>query len=438
MSQTHCGLCHQAIDTSDEILIPLDRLSATARCATFAACYACDRYELRDVCTYLRCLLIFAVLFLSIIMAPTKHTCAGCKVEFTGSKFMKCRKCSAFYDLDCANVSEQRFRNTLSKEQKSTWLCVECMSKQPKTGNLNTPIREHTHTHESKTCAGVSDNEDITFRKADPRLPSGSSSTEVSATGEWDNFTSTVTERVLKAIKSELPTMFSSILQQELSSIMTELRDFRASLKFYNEEYEEMKATTENLKLDCIKLDRENNLLKATVGELSYRLNNMEQNLRENNLEVHGIPEHRSENLPNMLQQCAKVVGHNLVESEVIKCTRVARQNKDSKIPRTVVVKFNNIKSRDTFYSAVYRYNKTNPTNKLNTALLGIAGDKRPVYVSEHLSPSNKILHMAARKKAREQNYQFVWVRNGRIYVRKNPDSSYILIKNTESLDLLI
>lgn len=119
------------------------------------------------------------------------------------------------------------------------------------------------------------------------------------------------------------------------------------------------------------------------------------------------------------------------MEGEVVNCIRVAKQNKDSKVPRTIIAKFRNIKSRDAFYSAVYRYNKTNPNDKLNTALLGIAGDKRPVHVSKHLSPSNKILHMAARKKAREQNYQFVWVRNGRIYARKNPESSYLLIKTT-------
>lgn len=376
-------------------------------------------------------------------MAPITFACAGCKVKYTGSEFMKCRKCSAVYDLDCANVSVQRFSNTMSKEQKSQWLCVECRSKQPKMSNLHTPIRELKCSHVSDACTDIKDTgmENITFRNSNLRLPCGpesvgSSSGEVN-TEEQDHFASAVTERVLKAIKSELPSMLSTVLQQELSAIKNELQDFRASLEFYNTGYEEMKATTENLKLDCIKLNNENNMLKTTVKDLTHRLNSMEQNLRENNLEVHGIPEHRSENILNLIQQCSKVVGHGLTEGEVVNCTRVAKQNKDSKIPRTIIVKFNNTKSRDAFYSSVYRYNKTNPHDKLNTALLGIAGDKRPVYVSEHLSPSNKNLHMAARKKAKEQNYQFVWVRNGRIYARKDPNSSYILIKSTESLDLL-
>lgn len=377
-------------------------------------------------------------------MAPIRYSCAGCKVEYTSSEFLTCCKCSAIYDLDCANVSQQRFRNTMSREQKGNWSCVECKSKQPKTGNINTPIRELKHTSVSETRAGIQStgNENVTFRKTITRVPSGSVTTdsdnnEVNTTEKWDHFAGTITERVLNAIKIELPSMLTSVLQQELSSIKSEIQDFRTSMAFYNTAYEEMKATTESLQSECAKLKNDNNLLRSTVTDLSSRLNNIEQNLRENNLELHGVSEHRSENLLNLMEQCAKVVGYKLVEKEIAHCTRVARQNKDNKSPRTIIVKFNDIKSRDAFYSAVYRYNKTNPTDKLNTAHLGMAGDKRPVYVSEHLSPSNKILHMAARKKAKEQNYQFVWVRNGRIYARKNPDSSYILIKSIDSLDLL-
>ncbi|XP_026315263.1 uncharacterized protein LOC113226749 [Hyposmocoma kahamanoa] len=332
----------------------------------------------------------------------------------------------------------------MSRQQKGNWCCVECKSKQPKTGNINTPIRELKHTSVSETRAGIQStgNENVTFRKTITRVPSGSVTTdsdnnEVNTTEKWDHFAGTITERVLNAIKIELPSMLTSVLQQELSSIKSEIQDFRTSMAFYNTAYEEMKATTESLQSECAKLKNDNNQLRSTVTDLSSRLNNIEQNLRENNLELHGVSEHRSENLLNLMEQCAKVVGYKLVEKEIAHCTRVAKQNKDNKSPRTIIVKFNDIKSRDAFYSAVYRYNKTNPTDKLNTAHLGMAGDKRPVYVSEHLSPSNKILHMAARKKAKEQNYQFVWVRNGRIYARKNPDSSYILIKSIDSLDLL-
>ncbi|KAL4718051.1 hypothetical protein ACJJTC_018528 [Scirpophaga incertulas] len=64
-------------------------------------------------------------------------------------------------------------------------------------------------------------------------------------------------------------------------------------------------------------------------------------------------------------------------------------------------------------------------------------GDKKPVYVSEHLTPESKSLHAASRLKAKQLNYKFVWVRDGKVFVRKTESSSFILIKDSLALDKL-
>ncbi|CAH2211129.1 jg3024 [Pararge aegeria aegeria] len=75
--------------------------------------------------------------------------------------------------------------------------------------------------------------------------------------------------------------------------------------------------------------------------------------------------------------------------------------------------------------------------DKLNTSHLGIPGIKRAIYVMEHLSLKNKKLHAATRLAAKEQKYEYVWIRNGRIFVRKNNESGALWIKNTEALSNL-
>lgn len=40
----------------------------------------------------------------------------------------------------CANVSEERYRNTLLKEHRTNWKCQEYICKQRKSGNANTPV----------------------------------------------------------------------------------------------------------------------------------------------------------------------------------------------------------------------------------------------------------------------------------------------------------
>jgi hypothetical protein len=59
------------------------------------------------------------------------------------------------------------------------------------------------------------------------------------------------------------------------------------------------------------------------------------------------------------------------------------------------------------------------------------------VYVGEHLSPALKNIHAAARAKAKDLNYKFVWVRRGTVYMRRNETAEYKIIKSLESLSHL-
>lgn len=372
-------------------------------------------------------------------MASKIINCAGCRNLIDSREYLKCYKCSKFYDIICASIPDKKTFVSMGKEQKTKWVCHECRSKLPKTGNTNTPVRnlkEDDDRMSSKTHVENLSIEHITTRKKQSS-PLHTPRSLCSSPDRDNELVMAISDQVLKAIKTEIPMMISTVFKSELTTIKNDLLEFRQSMDFLSTMHDQMKQTIETLVKDNVLLLKENNAMKLTITELSDRLNSMEQHLRQNNLEIHGVPEHHNENLPNLLQQCARVVGYPLNESNIVKCTRVAKLNKENKSPRTIIVKFGTVKNRDELFSAVYRYNKSNPKEKLNTALLGIAGDKKPIYVSEHLSPLNKSLHAAARKKAKDLGYQFVWIKNSRIYVRKTTDSKYIHIKNNGSLDLI-
>lgn len=121
---------------------------------------------------------------------------------------------------------------------------------------------------------------------------------------------------------------------------------------------------------------------------------------------------------------------------KILHCTRIAKINRENnQRPRSIVVQFATPRDRDTFLAAAIKFNKSKPSpENLNTSHLGYSGEK-PVYVLEHLSPSNKALHAAARLAARKSGYKHVWIRHGRIFVRKTDHSDYILIRDMNSLD---
>lgn len=72
---------------------------------------------------------------------------------------------------------------------------------------------------------------------------------------------------------------------------------------------------------------------------------------------------------------------------------------------------------------------------KLDVFHLGVNDSRDPIFVTEHVSDANKDLHAAARQFKKAENYQFLWVRNNKIFMRKNETSNYILIKNNKVKD---
>lgn len=248
-------------------------------------------------------------------------------------------------------------------------------------------------------------------------------------------------EDLRDTIRSEIKAAFSTeitrMFDDHLKNLFEKIAGFDAALSFNNTLLEDMKNKLDEKVFIIEKLEKENIDLRSTVYGLSERLNSIEQNLRETNVEINGLPEHRSENLLNVVLQLGKIVECPINNEEIQHATRVAKLNKDSDRPRSVVVKLCKRTTRDHLLAAVTNYNKGHKDDKLSTRHLGLGGKREPIYVSEHLSPHNKHLHAATRQKAKAAQFKFVWVRDGRIYAKKNESSPGIHIRSFDSLALL-
>lgn len=72
---------------------------------------------------------------------PLNSNCAGCLSTIESRQYLRCCVCSDTYDLQCANVPEKRFYNTMTADHKNAWKCPRCICRQPKGDNTNTPVR---------------------------------------------------------------------------------------------------------------------------------------------------------------------------------------------------------------------------------------------------------------------------------------------------------
>lgn len=347
-------------------------------------------------------------------------SCAGCFEVIISKSHLKCCICHGAYDLACAGLNENRFHSNYSistaagKKRRAVWECPTCVSKKRKGGNLDTPVRSwdvNTGVPPSSAVSEGSPSDNVTLR------------------------TKQIADNDITAL---IRTEIKAAIRSEFSPIKSQLNDLQKSVEFITQQYDDLLKTTNSIMDSYKTINSDTTRLSTTVVTLTERINNLEQHLRETNLEFHGVPQRKDENTVEVIKKVADIVSFKLDDRELLNCTRVASMNKDSKRPRTIVVKLCSPRRRDEFYSAVARYNKAHSNSRLSSSSLGFGGDPSIIYVSEHLSPANKALHYAARIKTKELSYKFVWVRNGRIFVRKDEISKFIHVKNQQTLDSLV
>ena len=56
------------------------------------------------------------------------------------------------------------------------------------------------------------------------------------------------------------------------------------------------------------------------------------------------------------------------------------------------------------------------------------------IYINECLTTENNNLFWKARNRGREKNYKYVWVKNGKIFVKKDPNAATIRVKIEKDL----
>jgi uncharacterized protein YoxC len=313
-----------------------------------------------------------------------------------------CTHCNLTFHFLCVNLTA-----TIYKKSKSNWTCNNCAHQLNSNGTPTSGLA-NTSNH----------------RNYSPEY--------------MEDISRIIRNEIREALRTELPLILRKQLETELTPIKEQLIALQDSVTFISDQYDDLHHTITKLTNDVKSLVSEREELRSTISSLTNRLNGLEQNMRDSNVEIQGIPEDKNEDLVRAVKCIAEKVSCDMLDADILHCTRVASQNKESNKPRAVIAKLRSMRCRDELLSAVARFNKNKPRDqKINSSLLGVGGAVVPVYVSEHLSPTNKTLHWAARKRANELAYKYVWVRNGTIFMRKDDNSRYLVIKTQQTLDSL-
>lgn len=233
-------------------------------------------------------------------------------------------------------------------------------------------------------------------------------------------------------------------------SIKADINDFKnkqsemlESITFISNSFDQINTKLEKLEKQGDKIDaiiHENETLKKIVHEQSIRLTALEQQPYANSIEISGVPDIDELQPIDAVKIIAEAISFDYDASNVKSCKRSKFAPKGKS--KNIIVDFNSQLTKDTFLSAkkkqqinsslFVKYNTgTSTTLTSNSFTTGI-------YINEMLCPANKKLLFNTKIFAKNNNFKYVWVRDGIIFIRKNDNQRYFAIKDIADLNNVI
>uniref|UniRef100_A0A2A4JUE7 Zinc finger PHD-type domain-containing protein n=1 Tax=Heliothis virescens TaxID=7102 RepID=A0A2A4JUE7_HELVI len=247
----------------------------------------------------------------------------------------------------------------------------------------------------------------------------------------------------------------TSGLSPTLSDVLKELKSLRSSFDELKADVNIVKTSVEDMttqwkdiicrvesmegRLDCVEqttsklasLHRELQDAKTTIAELTRENNSREQYSRMNNAEISGIPWQKGENLVSILSNIYTKVGLSLELRDINRIHRVRRFEQEPNAPSrppAIIVQFIRQGSKDQLLAAI------RSRRGISTADIGFTGPAANIYVSDHLTPTYKLLLKRSRELKEQCGFKYLWVRDCKIFMRKSDSSKVIRISSDKDL----
>lgn len=286
---------------------------------------------------------------------------------------VKCLGCRKSYHFNCSGLSESTYRR-MSNSKKDQWRCINC--RQSRTPPVST---EKELNFDLKVAFEVLNN------KFDSQM------------------------LVMNELKDDMKGLVGSLeaLKVQVAENTNKLCEHDNSIKSLVTHFD---------------------VKNRVVDNLEYKINRMEQYSRRLNIEIHGLEEQIKdddpENVMLILKKMADKMGLGFRQSDIAAAHRLP--SKKAGAVKVIIVQFYEKVLRD-------RWLENRKKIKNNIDVGGVSD--RVVFINENLTAYNKLLLMNAKSRAKERDYKYVWVRNGRIYVKKSDKSVTLKVDTKEDLN---
>lgn len=315
--------------------------------------------------------------------------CGSCKTNINkrNAPGLQCAgSCQKFFHASCAGLTKEVISSIAS--QNMDWFCSTCKKKNKRTSLviLDAP------------------SPNIEFDRQGPF-----SSTSNNENGTMNGFMAEI-RNAIKDFKCQQSEMLTSIsfFSESFDNIMAKLSNFESKIVILD------------------KLQNENFQLKKQLREQSFRITTLEQSYFNTQVDIRGVPDSIDIAPLDIVKTIASKIEFKFNENDINFCHRATWAAKNK--PKDIFLSFKSNDVKDTFLSLKKK------NNGVATDIFGASTHCTPIYINESLCSENKKLLYNAKQFAKNAQYKFVWVRDGKIHIRKDERSRFIIIKDTNTL----
>lgn len=195
------------------------------------------------------------------------------------------------------------------------------------------------------------------------------------------------------------------------------------------------KFDTIESQLHKLETERHSNL--EYMHSLENKLEYLERHKRATCVEIKNIPHTTGETKQGLLNQVISIANVLNTSIDPHYVRDVFRINTKDPNTKTIIVDFTSVLPKEQLIRKYKDYNKSNKSSKFNTETLHLKGPRKPVYISENLTPKMKRLFYVSKEYARTNSIEHCWLSNGKIFLRKKEGQAAVLIKGEDDLKIL-
>ncbi|KAJ8705872.1 hypothetical protein PYW08_012918 [Mythimna loreyi] len=227
-------------------------------------------------------------------------------------------------------------------------------------------------------------------------------------------------------IRKEMHTLRTeqTLLKQKVSVLHDDVIALQTTSQGQAVEYDILKK-----RVDDLSRSPASTIVESTISSLVSKIDHLEQQARQCNVEICNVPERRNENLPGIIEAMGNVLKCPVLPSTIVAVHRVPHAHSQSTGPKNIIVKLTTRLQRDNLVSAFRK------AKSLKSDQIGIAGTSTPIYLNEHLTLGRKQLFRRTREVAKTHNYKYVWIKNGTILVRERDGEAAFAIRGDNDIN---